>query len=170
MWRALQSLLAGTPRQISNGRYNERACPPLSTPQQQREGKVSRTPVIALIVSDQDRDVLSTVSAQEAVDVYFPKTRVDAWDDMGRLSSPVILYDRDWPNAEWRTTVHSFATSEQRPCVILMSRVADEYLWQELIHWGGHDLVTKPLRAEDVSRTLKLALSYWKSARTTAKR
>ncbi|HEX5226745.1 MAG TPA: hypothetical protein VFW44_03510 [Bryobacteraceae bacterium] len=126
--------------------------------------------MIALLVNEQDRNILSqaSVSAGEHLDIRFPETRVEAWDAMTRLSSPVILYDRDWPNAEWRSTVHTFATSEQRPCVIMTSRVADEYLWQELIRWGGHDLVAKPLRADDVARALKLALSYWRNARATA--
>jgi AmiR/NasT family two-component response regulator len=135
-----------------------------------QNGDSLRTPVIALIVSDHDREVLTRISYQESMEVHFAGSRVEAWDDMSRFSSPLILYDRDWPNAEWRTTVHSFATSTPRPCVILTSRVADEYLWQELIRSGGHDLLAKPLRAEDLTRALKLALSYWKSARATAKR
>lgn len=179
MWRTLHSLLHRHPRQVSTAQNAELACPARASAKPQaaspkRDGqppgsKASRTPVIALLVSDHDREVLARISDQESLDVHFPETRVEAWDDMNRLSSPVILYDRDWPNAEWRTTVHSFATSTQRPCVILTSRVADEYLWQELIRWGGHDLVAKPLRPGDVSRALKLALSYWKSARASAK-
>jgi len=169
MWRTLHSLLSGN-KHISKTPYQESVPPELPAANRERDGKLPRTAVIALIVSEQDREVLTGISRQEAIDLYFPKTRVEAWDDMSRLSSPVILYDRDWPNAEWRTTVHSFATSPQRPCVILTSRVADEYLWQELIRWGGHDLVAKPLRPEDVSRSLKLALSYWNSARAMAKK
>lgn len=157
MWRALHSL-------FSNHR---RPAPALAAADRGRGGDAP-TPVIALLVNEQDRKILGQISAGESLDVRFPETRVEAWDYMTRLSSPVILYDRDWPGAEWRTTVHSFATSAQRPCVILTSRVADEYLWQELVRWGGHDLVAKPLRADDVTRALKLALSYWKSARATA--
>ena len=151
MWRALHSLISGRPNT-------------------QRAGGGSRTVVIALVVGEHDRDTLAAVSGDEALDVRFPETRVGAWDEMTRFRSPVILYDRDWPNAEWRSTVYSFANSPQRPCVILTSRVADEYLWQELIRWGGHDLLAKPLRREDVSRALKLALSYGNSARATAKK
>jgi CheY-like chemotaxis protein len=135
-----------------------------------QNGGSLRIPVIALLVSDHDREVLSRISKHEPVEVHFAESRVEAWDDMNRFSSPLILYDRDWPNAEWRTAVHSFATFTPRPCVILASRVADEYLWQELIRCGGHDLLAKPLRAEEVTRALKLAFSYWKNARASVKR
>jgi DNA-binding NtrC family response regulator len=127
-----------------------------------------RIPIVALVVSDHDREVLTCISNRELVDIHFAESHVDAWEAMNRLNSPVILYDRDWPNAEWRTTVQALAASPHRCCVILASRVADDYLWQELISCGGHDLLAKPFRADDVARALKLALSYWKSARAAA--
>ena len=127
-----------------------------------------RIPIVALVVSDHDREVLTRISNRELVDIHFAESHVDAWEAMNRLNSPVILYDRDWPNAEWRTTVQALAASPHRCCVILASRVADDYLWQELISCGGHDLLAKPFRADDVARALKLALSYWKSARAAA--
>jgi hypothetical protein len=188
MWRALQSLLRGGPEPVSyppqqhEPRWHEPqnggARPlgsssdrPVSTPANRRGPIVaSRTPVIALAVSDHDREVLTGVYSGGPVDLYLAASRVEAWDVMHRLRSPVVLYDRDWPNAEWRTTVHTFASSPQRPCVILASRVADEYLWQELIRCGGHDLLAKPLRAEEVNRAVRLALSYWTNARAFGKR
>jgi hypothetical protein len=51
----------------------------------------------------------------------------------------------------------------------LASRVADDYLWQELIRCGGHDLLAKPFRAEDAARALKLAASFWTNARAKAR-
>lgn len=101
--------------------------------------------------------------------MHFAESRTEAWEVMNRIKSPVLVFDRDWPNVEWRTMVRDFASAPQWPCIILASRVADEYLWQELIRCGGHDLLTKPLRLEDVSRTLKLALIYWKNARGARK-
>jgi DNA-binding NtrC family response regulator len=121
--------------------------------------------VVALVVSHHDREVLTSISGRESLEVHFAESREEAWDAVNRLSAPVILYDRDWPNAEWRTTVQAFASAPQRSCVILASRVADDYLWQELVRSGGHDLLTKPFRADDAARALKLASSFWTNAR-----
>jgi DNA-binding NtrC family response regulator len=163
MLRALHSLLADTPKRARAERRS--AGPSTKTAPQPIAPRIS---VVALVVSDHDREILNCISNREPVDIHFAESHVDAWEAMNRLNSPVILYDRDWPNAEWRTTVQALASSPHRSCVILASRVADDYLWQELIRCGGYDLLAKPFRADDVARALKLALSYWKSARASA--
>jgi DNA-binding NtrC family response regulator len=160
MFRALHSFLADTPKR---GGAEHRSASPSTKTAPQIEPRI---PIVALVVSDHDREVLNCISSREPLDIHFAESHVDAWEAMNRLNSPVILYDRDWPNAEWRTTVQALASSPHRSCVILASRVADDYLWQELIRCGGYDLLAKPFRADDVARALKLALSYWKSART----
>jgi DNA-binding NtrC family response regulator len=163
MLRALHSFLADAPKRIQADR--RRALPCTKTAPQPIAPRVS---IVALVVSDHVRDVLNCISNREPVDIHFAESHVDAWEAMNRLTSPVILYDRDWPNAEWRTTVQALASSPHRSCVILASRVADDYLWQELIRCGGYDLLAKPFRADEVARALKLALSYWRSSRAAA--
>lgn len=164
MWRVFTSWLRDGLRQRPHAARSRRL------PDRREAQATARTPVIALAASEHDRAILTAISCHGPWDVHFADSRVQAWEIVHRFRSPVVLYDRDWPNAEWRTTVHTFASCPQRPCVILMSRVADDYLWQELIRWGGHDLLAKPLRADDVQRALKLAWSYWNSARAEASR
>ncbi|MGA2878122.1 MAG: response regulator [Bryobacteraceae bacterium] len=163
MLRALHSFLADAPTRVRAERRRARP-----GPKSDAQAATARISIVALVVSDHDREVLTRISNHEPVDVHFAESQVEAWDAMNRLSPPLILYDRDWPDAEWRTAVQTFASSAHRSCVILVSRVADDYLWQELIRCGGYDLLAKPLRADDVARALKLALSYWRSARAAA--
>jgi len=163
MLRALHSFLADAPKRVQTDRRSARPCT-----EGDAQAVTPRIAIVALVVSDYDREVLNYISNREPVDIHFAESHVDALEAMNRLNSPVILYDRDWPNAEWRTTVQALASSPHRSCVILASRVVDDYLWQELIRCGGHDLLAKPLRADDVARALKLALSYWRSARAAA--
>ncbi len=163
MWRALHSFLADSPTRAS-----ARPRPARFFTKDTGDQTPRRTLVIALLVSQYDREMLAAIAGQEHLDIHFAESRADAWDAMNRLNSPLILYDRDWPNADWRTTVRTFASSPQRSCVILVSRVADDYLRQELIRRGGYDLLTKPFRADDVTRSLNLALSFWATARTAA--
>ena len=132
---ALYSLLAHGPRRVLSEYRN--AGPRAKG---HRDLTITRIPIVALVMSDEDRKVLSHISDHEPVEIHFAESRVEAWDVLNRLNSPLILYDRDWPDAEWRTTVQTFAASPHRSCVILASRVADDYLWQELIRCGGYDL------------------------------
>ena len=124
----------------------------------------SRVPVVALVVSEQDRYILSSTSGHEALDVRFAESCEEARTLANKLTAPIVLFDRDWPGAEWRTAVAILAALPHRACVILMSGVADDYLWQELIRTGGYDVLPKPLRPDNVVRVVKLALSYWNSA------
>jgi hypothetical protein len=42
--------------------------------------------------------------------------------------------------------------------------VVDTYLWNEVVSKGGFDVLSKPLREDDVVRAVRLAWSYWNSA------
>jgi hypothetical protein len=64
---------------------------------------------------------------------------------------------------EWRDAVRILASAVPHPCVILTSTVVDDYLWREIVARGGYDVLAKPLREEAAARSIKLALSYWKS-------
>lgn len=123
----------------------------------------SRVPVVALVVNEQDRHVLASVFGQEPLDVRFAESCEEAYSVANQLTAPVILLDRDWPETEWRAAVERLTKSPHHACVILVSRVSDAYLWQELIRRGGYDVLPKPLQADKVERAVKLALSYWNS-------
>ena len=122
-----------------------------------------RIPVVALIVSEEDRGVLTRASGEEPLDVHFIESFEEACAVANRLTVPVILLDRDWPRTDWRVILQSLAASAHPACVILVSGVADDNLLREVIRLGGYDVVPKPLREDAVARVLKLALSYWTS-------
>jgi DNA-binding NtrC family response regulator len=128
----------------------------------------SRVPVVALVVNEQDRHVLASVFAQEPFDIRFAESCEKACSMANQLTAPVILLDRDWPETEWRAAVERLTATPHRPCVILVSGVSDAYLSQELARWRGYDVLPKPLRADKVERTVKLALSYWDSTQKPA--
>lgn len=132
-----------------------------------QESVPSRIPVVAIVVSEEDRNVLAGVSGMELLDLHFAESCEEAFRVANQLTAPVILFDRDLPGAEWRTAVGGLAALPQRACVILMSGVVDDYLRQELVRRGGYEILPKPLRADNVLRVIKLALSYWTSAAST---
>jgi FixJ family two-component response regulator len=96
--------------------------------------------------------------------LHFAESCEEAWAVANQLAAPVVLVDRDWPGAGWRTIVESLVTLRHQASVILVSGVVDDYLWQEVIRLGGYDVLSKPLRTDNVARVVKLAFSYWKSA------
>jgi CheY-like chemotaxis protein len=121
-----------------------------------------RMHIVALVADYQERKVISAASFEESWAVQFAESSDDAREVSNRLLAPVILCDRDWPDMDWRAAVRSLASLPHRPCVILTSRVFDDYLWAELVRHGGYDLLAKPLRQSDVARVVRLAVTYWR--------
>jgi DNA-binding NtrC family response regulator len=117
----------------------------------------ARVSVVALVVNQQDRQVLD---AQETFEAHLAESLENAWDLTKMFHAPVVLLDRNWPGTDWRAAIQGFASSPYRPCAILISGVADDYLWETVVRLGGYDILAKPLRADSVERVIKLALAY----------
>jgi FixJ family two-component response regulator len=130
----------------------------------------SRLTIVALVLGDRDRQVLADVCALHPWDLHFTSTFEEAWAVLNHLKAPLVLCDRDCPGAEWREVVQRMASSAHRACVILLSGVVDDYLWNEVNRKGGYDVLSKPLREDDVVRSVKLARSYWSSSQRMARK
>ncbi len=120
-------------------------------------------PVVALITEGHDRQLLEGIGIRDHLDIHFADTCNEAWNAANRLKSPVVLCERDVPGIEWGDAVRILASAVPHPCVILTSRVVDDYLWKEIVARGGYDVLATPLREVDAARSIKLALSYWKN-------
>ncbi len=147
-------------------RKNGNAAWPSSSPA--RHSTMRPIDVIGLVISDQDRRLLASVCSRNRWHLLFMDTCEDARIALHRLKAPVIFCDRDLPGRGWRETVEDLAASPHRACIILVSKVVDTYLWNEVVRRGGYDVVSKPLREDDVVRAVKWAWSYWSSATRTA--
>lgn len=129
-------------------------------------GRLAMGPIaiIGLVTSDEDRRLLAEICGRNGWRLLFAGTCETARAALDKLKVPVILCDRDFPGKGWRETVESLSSSPHRPCTILVSGVVDTYLWDEVVRTGGYDVLSKPLREEDVVRAVRLAWSYWNSA------
>jgi DNA-binding NtrC family response regulator len=151
MWESIRSFLKA--RKVSQDLQQDQPPKPLSA-----------LVIVALIVGEHDRALLTKVAVPRGIDVRFTDSCSEAWTIANQLEAPVILCDRDLPGTEWRDVMQILASAHQHPSVILTSRVVDDYLWQEVIRNGGYDVLPKPLREDEVVRSVRLAWSYWSSA------
>jgi len=62
-----------------------------------------------------------------------------------------------------RGVIRNVTAAPRLVCAILISDVTDDYLWNEVVRWGGHDVLVAPLREENVRRAIRLAWLYWNS-------
>lgn len=69
---------------------------------------------------------------------------------------PIVLLDRDW-SERWQSAIAQITKMRRKTCVVLLSSVSDQYLWDETVQHGGFDILTRPFKKEQVTSTLHFA-------------
>ena len=126
--------------------------------------KSVRPTVVALLAEERDRAVVSDLCRRSHWDVSFARTCPDALARIGQVKAQILFMDRDLAGPDWRETMSAFASSSEGACIMLVSKVIDGSLWNDVVRSGGYEVLSKPLREDDVSRVMKLAWSYWNSS------
>jgi CheY-like chemotaxis protein len=82
---------------------------------------------------------------------------------MARLQTEQVtaaICDQDLGEEDWRVVMNRIASLPRSPCVLLASRVMDQYLWNEVIQCRGYDVISKPFQGEELRRVVAFALSF----------
>jgi hypothetical protein len=128
------------------------------------QGRVGGITMVALITNHLDRELLSRLAREHRWVLHFAGNCGEAWNALNESKAPIVLCDRELPATEWRDVIQMMTSSEHRAYALLVSKVSDDYLWNEVIRRGGHDLLATPLQEEDVLRAIRLGWSYWNSS------
>jgi DNA-binding NtrC family response regulator len=156
MWLTIQSLLARVAWLVRKG--NPVCFRRVARPQ--KRASAAPLAIVGLVLNPQDRRLLAGLGSRNQWDLRLADTVEEAQVLSGELSASVILCDRDAAGAAWWQTVQALSSHPHRPCILLLSTVVDDYLWNEVVRRGGYDVLPKPLREEDVVRAIKLAGAY----------
>jgi DNA-binding response OmpR family regulator len=76
---------------------------------------------------------------------------------LDEFKASLLIYDWSPEEDDWRLAVDRFAARRDPPCVLLASRIVDEYLWTELLTHGGFDVVPRSAGAEELVRRIRFA-------------
>ncbi len=79
---------------------------------------------------------------------------------LDEFPASVAIYD--WPETEqdWRCNVDRLTARPNHPCILLASRVDDEYLAAELVRHGGFDVIPRAADAERLIRNIQFACFF----------
>ena len=117
--------------------------------------------ILAITLSGSDRAAIERVTNRSNWFLSCCGTREEAIELLATLSYPIVVYDRELDDIDWREAVRKLAKAAPSACILLASPVADEYLWQEVVLHGGYDVLKKPLKEEAVAHAIDQALLYW---------
>jgi DNA-binding NtrC family response regulator len=122
--------------------------------------------LLAILPDIADRDAVGAFAIANHWGLNVVSSVEEAGSQLSEAPAPVILIDCDLPDEDWRLAIQTLISRAPCPCVILASAVVDLYLFNEVVHHGGYDVVSKPFRAEQLRRTLGLAFTFWENGLT----
>ncbi len=76
---------------------------------------------------------------------------------------PVVLCDRDLEPLAWKELLAQFECLSAPPCLIVTSRLADDFLWAEALNLGAYDVLARPFERAEVIRSVSMARFHWLS-------
>lgn len=121
-----------------------------------------RIPVLAIAPDERVRSSLCSFSVRGQWDLALTRSCEEALQTLKKMRAAVILCDRDLPGVDWRHALEKLSASRPDCPIVLTSSVNDEYLWDEVVHQGGYDVLSKPLQEDLTVRAVNLAWSYSK--------
>jgi DNA-binding NtrC family response regulator len=77
---------------------------------------------------------------------------------LDRDCSAVIISESNLPDGTWKDLLDSSAGHSPVRNLIVVSRLADEFIWAEVLNLGGWDVLAKLLDMEEVFRSVISAL------------
>jgi DNA-binding response OmpR family regulator len=113
----------------------------------------------ALLVSptSEDHEFLGEVFGQQNWKLYGVRTLGSALALLREQPVPVVITERDLPLGDWKDLLAAIQHLSHRPLLVVASRLADEYLWTEVLNLGGHDVLAKPFQAKELRWVLESA-------------
>jgi CheY-like chemotaxis protein len=120
--------------------------------QRQAERRIAqeRPRILAVSVFVIDRLVLERQCKRHGWELQFTNSPRDAFNLVSRQHFELILCYRQQPGYPWREVIDRLAGISPRSRILLVSPVSDQYLWRAVIEQGGFDILTSPLRDNDV--------------------
>jgi hypothetical protein len=73
----------------------------------------------------------------------------------GRFS--IAICERDLPDGTWRDILDSVRMAPRQSLLIVASKLADDYLWAEVLNLGGFDVLARPFCDREVQHVLETA-------------
>ena len=111
---------------------------------------------VLLTVSPDRNDPCTLESILDDWTVKSVPTCSEALALLRRGDCALVLAEKELPDGRWHDLLTAMRSLDHTPPLIVMSKLADESLWAEVLREGGFDVLAKPLeRAKFVESVLE---------------
>jgi DNA-binding NarL/FixJ family response regulator len=119
-----------------------------------------RIRILAITTNDQFYSGLVDIAASCGWEVRRASCLKEGLDIVRSLSIPLVLFDWDENGHDWRAAIKRLVSAHCHPCVLLISRVADENMRQEVIRLHGYDVLPRSAGRDQVIQAIQFAW-FW---------
>ena len=81
-------------------------------------------------------------------------TCCEAQQKLPYIGALAIFCESCLPDGTWKDVLELTCTLDEPPVLVVTSRLADDFLWSEVLNLGGYDVLLKPLVKDEVSSVL----------------
>lgn len=134
--------------------------------------QVSDFRVSALAVGEfeNDRALLHDIFASAGWSLHEAHDRRHAMQTLERNPVQVVLAECELPNWSWKKVLNDLRRLARPPQLVVASRTADDYLWSEVLNWGGFDVLPQPLERDETERVIAAACRHFSRPAASAGR
>jgi DNA-binding NtrC family response regulator len=126
----------------------------------QSVSRAKRIRILAVSISLEDILLLEHLGDRYGWELKFTRSPDEAFGLASNSGFDLILCDRNQPGYPWREVMDGLAASSPRSCILLVSPTGDDYLWWDVLHHRGFDVLIRPLREEIVLHVLDTAVRF----------
>lgn len=116
--------------------------------------------VLAVGACQEDWTSLQLVFQEKAWQLHCVHNLADAVAFVRKHPAVVIVSDPAFSGGDWKQLLAHLIAEGHPSALVVVSRLADERLWSEVLHFGGHDVLPKPFDKEEVTRVIQLAWQH----------
>jgi DNA-binding NtrC family response regulator len=109
-----------------------------------------RPKLLSVSADAEDHSVLERMLIGEGLLVAAAASCREALDYLSHDQACVIFCDSSMRDGSWRDLLYPISTAAEAPPLVVTSRLADDYLWSEVLNLGGWDVLAKPFRQQEV--------------------
>jgi DNA-binding response OmpR family regulator len=132
--------------------------------QPQIEGEIMRgaiVTVLAILPCPDDQIALKEIFSHSKWNLHLVERLELARSLLNEFAAGIVISDDRLPDARWQDVLLELQCRRVEPVLIVVSRLADDELWAEVLNLGGYDLLATPLQATEVIRSVPLAWRHW---------
>jgi len=104
-----------------------------------------------------DRNLLRQIFRKSGWRLFEARDLSAGLDCLARVPVEVVIAETETQDWNWQSVLKDLRRMDHPPQLVVTSRIADDYLWAEVLNVGGFDVLAQPLDRDEVERVVASA-------------